>query len=305
MTEVLEELVKARNALKKKFRTIKMGEAKTHERLEDTFKPITNPLKEFISISSKRRRNSKDVKEEIKNEIENEMENDSTRSLSFKKLPMKLETSTPKKDFMSNEYKTIDNEDDFYYQNESPVNDTNNNSTISSIDLSNLGRKDELDTLYGPHKDSNGEWKFGNSYIKLIEDKIMIGNQNWLLTPGLIQLMFHRIPKNYDKTELGIYKKILMDTSAHKRDYKPDGQIKGTRAYKYQNIISKLFKSDKVGSGLMKLNSSKPNYVYWNDPNEIVDRLRLLIASQGAGHNNHNNEIVSIIEELQEAGIIV
>lgn len=303
MTEVLEELVKARKALKKKFRSLKMDKANTQERLEDSLKPITNPLKEFIDISSKRKRISNDEKEEIKNEIKSEI--DSDINLSLKQLPMKLDASTPKKEFINNEYKTTDDEIDFYSQTEASDNNTINNTTISSIDLSYLGRKNELDTLYGPHKDSNGEWKFGNSYIKLNEDKIMIGNQNWLLTPGLVELMFHRMPKNYDKTELGIYKKILIDTSAHKRDFKSDGQIKGTRAYKYQHIISKLFKPDKTGSGIMKLNSSKTNYVYWDDPNELVDRLRLLIASKDAGHNNHNNEIVSIIEELQEAGIIV
>lgn len=54
----------------------------------------------------------------------------------------------------------------------------------------------------------------------------------------------------------------------------------------------------------MKLNENKPNYIYWDDPNELVDRLRLLMASQAAGHTNHNNEIISIIEELREAKII-
>ncbi|KYN15784.1 hypothetical protein ALC57_11990 [Trachymyrmex cornetzi] len=41
------------------------------------------------------------------------------------------------------------------------------------------------------------------------------------------------------------------------------------------------------------------------DPNEIVDRLRLLKASRQTGHNGHNNEILSIIEELREAGLII
>lgn len=44
--------------------------------------------------------------------------------------------------------------------------------------------------------------------------------------------------------------------------------------------------------------------MYWDDPNELVDRLRLLHASQQAGNNNVNNEIISIESELQEAGYI-
>ena len=65
------------------------------------------------------------------------------------------------------------------------------------------------------------------------------------------------------------------------------------------NILTK-------GSGLLlkSLNNRKSNYIYWDDPNELVDRLRLLLSSEGAGHNNHLNEIISIIEELKEADII-
>ncbi|CAG9137606.1 unnamed protein product, partial [Plutella xylostella] len=46
------------------------------------------------------------------------------------------------------------------------------------------------------------------------------------------------------------------------------------------------------------------NNVYWDDPNELIERLQLLIASKDAGNTNHDNEILSIIEELKEAGII-
>lgn len=46
------------------------------------------------------------------------------------------------------------------------------------------------------------------------------------------------------------------------------------------------------------------NYTYWDDPNELVDRLRILIASKSAGHTGHQNEMISIIEELREAKII-
>lgn len=45
-------------------------------------------------------------------------------------------------------------------------------------------------------------------------------------------------------------------------------------------------------------------YEYYDDPNELCDRLNLLIASQKAGNTNHNQEINSIIEELRERGIV-
>lgn len=50
----------------------------------------------------------------------------------------------------------------------------------------------------------------------------------------------------------------------------------------------------------------KPNvtYEYWDDPNELCERLRVLISSHNAGNTNHAQEIDSIIEELSERGLI-
>ena len=48
---------------------------------------------------------------------------------------------------------------------------------------------------------------------------------------------------------------------------------------------------------------NKINYIHWDDPNEIVDRLRLLEILRQTDHND--NEILSIIEELREAGLII
>jgi hypothetical protein len=44
--------------------------------------------------------------------------------------------------------------------------------------------------------------------------------------------------------------------------------------------------------------------VYWDDPNELVVRLRLLIASKTAGNTSVSNEIISIFEKLRETGLI-
>jgi hypothetical protein len=55
---------------------------------------------------------------------------------------------------------------------------------------------------------------------------------------------------------------------------------------------------------LKEVNKNAIDLIYWDDPNELVERLHLLIASQAAGNFNHRNEIISIIEELREANII-
>lgn len=46
-------------------------------------------------------------------------------------------------------------------------------------------------------------------------------------------------------------------------------------------------------------------YEYYDDPNEMCDRLQLLVSSQSAGNSNHDQEINSILEELRERNIIL
>lgn len=46
-------------------------------------------------------------------------------------------------------------------------------------------------------------------------------------------------------------------------------------------------------------------YEYFDDPNELCERLRLLVSSRKAGNTNHMQEINSIIEELRELQYII
>lgn len=45
-------------------------------------------------------------------------------------------------------------------------------------------------------------------------------------------------------------------------------------------------------------------YEYYDDPNELCVRLKLLLSSKSAGNSNHDQEINSIVEELRERSII-
>jgi hypothetical protein len=72
----------------------------------------------------------------------------------------------------------------------------------------------------------------------------------------------------------------------------------------------KLFKFSlsppvKKDSGLYKNMIPNTQLVNYDDPNELVTRLNLLIASQSAGNTGVNNEIISILEELRERNLIV
>lgn len=57
------------------------------------------------------------------------------------------------------------------------------------------------------------------------------------------------------------------------------------------------------GTGLRKILTNTPvEYIYWNDLNELLDRLYIVYGEIKAGNNNPNliNEVVNILQEIRE-----
>lgn len=175
---------------------------------------------------------------------------------------------------------------------------------------------DNSDTTYGVKwYDDNNEWKLGDHPVHFEGDTFVIDNDRYPTTNGLLELVFTKIPRGYNQEDLKVYKNLLLRTQAH---LKSDGKINSNKGHKYNNIIAKLFPPEtkrKRGRGIgkeisnrytpyMKVSNANIDYRHWDDPNELVDRLQLLIASKQAGNTGHDNEIISILEELKEAGII-
>lgn len=159
-----------------------------------------------------------------------------------------------------------------------------------------------------------------------------INEREFPVSDGLTHLLIKSEPdpKWATDEELKTYKEMLMHTNAHKVGYRNNGKIQRLdESKKYKSIIKKIFpprqilytpilkniltrrntvaddRGVKLGRGVGYVKKrSQIFYKYWDDPNELVDRLRILIASQTTGHTGHENEIISIIEGLREAKII-
>ena len=126
----------------------------------------------------------------------------------------------------------------------------------------------------------------------------------------MLELLFLKHPtvKASSKKDIHNYKRILEATNVHRKKFSSEGEFRTHKSKKFSEIIEPLF-TVFTGSGLLpQFKISRKNtsvdYTYWDDPNELVDRLRLLLAERAAGNNSHTNEIHSIIEELREAKII-
>ena len=165
----------------------------------------------------------------------------------------------------------------------------------------------DLDNQFGI-KFNGKEWIIGNSSVKFSEDDfIIVGGEKFKGSEGLYNLLFEKIPNQevIQHSDLESYKRILEISSAHKKTYSANKNIASNRGYKYKIIIAPLFQSsrkEQTGSGI---NALKTKYEYYYDVNQIVDRLKLLIASSVAGNDSHMNEITSIISQLRQHGVIV
>lgn len=170
-----------------------------------------------------------------------------------------------------------------------------------------------IDTVYGLRYDKDSDqFYIGSEQAKIEKNDLNVNGEWYEGTIGLYELLVKQKPVQYSENDLKNYQSIMETTNAYKRNYSSFGQIAGNRSYKYMNIIKKhIADQNKLmsaahgeGMALSVLNKKKSELVYWDDPNELVDRLRLLYASQAAGHNNHQNEINSIVEELRESNLI-
>lgn len=167
------------------------------------------------------------------------------------------------------------------------------------------GNKKTIDYVYGPQFLDGEKLMVGGKELDFdSEGNIKIGGINYGASEGLYELLFKRLPdsKTYTNEDLNKYKSILFDTNAHRDGFRHNGKIKSSRGQKYTRIIQKLFPSR--GKGMAWKNTKHHDVLYWDDPNELVERFEHIAMSTETGNKVHANEIISIVEELKEAGFI-
>lgn len=300
--KLTEELIKTRDDIKQKFLSIKRGYELEEDKLNIKYKPIISSIQSLNpSINSKLRKRVKYASNTELDEIQKDDDADYHHGVENDVNQI-------------NTYNDVAQDYDFEDSNTTLTKSMDIDSFMDDSLNEYLSPKKRLgitDNIYGVRKSHSGRF-IGNKKIVFDNNQILVGGVSFDQTKGLFELLFKKRPTNYVKEDLESYRQIMILSSFHKREFKEDGQINGNRGYKYSTIIKPLIESmsssdDLIsGSGLLKSFKSDENieFNHWDDPNELVERLRLLISSKVAGHTNHDNEILSIIEELREANII-
>lgn len=307
-----KQLITSAACIKKKIKMIQDEEDAANLKLKKVFKPITDPLETLIQANDK-----------------NTFSLNTTNTINENDVPMDLDASIVYEKFQDQLEADSSKHSEYYdFDNDGKHSQSNVNDTLISLKKEDvLDIYDNINIPFGI-RNENKKLMMGNSAVTLSlvnknstekQYMITINDLNYEFTAGLKELLIRNKPNLELVTEKDkiMYKHLLVITSAHRRDFNPNGQLKGDKGLKYCQIIKPLFSDTKpdvpekltdlkIGGSLPK--SKKYNkatdYIYWDDPNELIERLKLLIASKSAGNSNHDNEILSVIEELKESGII-
>ena len=184
------------------------------------------------------------------------------------------------------------------------------------------------DTTFGIRKEK-GDHYIGNTHVVVKDNDIYIKGtgERFKGTPGLWELITSRDPVDFNKEDKDEYERLTIRTNTlHRYDDPRNPHPKANRSdkwkyklgptwYKKQGFSEedafRMAKDKNYRKRLIKkIHKIKSEYegkgvvVIPSDPNALLERLDLLLASQEAGHTGVRNELVSICDELKRQDVL-
>lgn len=328
--QLLSRIEELREAIRHKYKQYKQGSYETEHKLRKQYNPLITELKK---VEPKVVFNSEVKKEENKYEMNQEFDPKVFSSPNSKFIaPSAPNDSFFPKRLYTQSYEPINNEETFETSDKEDTiasNVTNVLGTDQGLESashyvnSNFkdaitrkymlklmkdlgGSKRTVDHTFGPRFEGD-KLMIGDRTLDFDEyGNILVADTSYKPTEGIYELLFKRIPDEevYNEDDLNAYKDILVKTNGHKKGYKRQGHVNRDNSLKYKYVIEKIFPKILYGKGILTKNMYEPDHFYWEDVNDLVDRLRLIVASAEAGNTGHKNEIINIVEELRKHGYI-
>ena len=277
--------------LSKFYRPITETQKATAREITEGLKPISEGLKPISERLENIRREVQDIPGTISSEI------------AIKKYEKELEEEEKKKKELAEKAEEEEEEDKYKHLGKTAFNYLHNKGSYKS------------DLPFGIHKGNDGFYYLGaekipntpNTYnlnskykLTIADDNIVVDDEKFIGTPGLWELIMKAEPdhKKYEQKDLEEYGKLLIKTNALHHDFNPKNpHPRSSASPKWKNILSHIWNDREKykGKGVVVISS---------DPNALLERLDLLLASQEAGHTGVRNELVSICDELKRQGVL-
>ena len=148
-------------------------------------------------------------------------------------------------------------------------------------------------------REKQGLYYVGNKQAIIFRNNIIIEDEKFDGTPDLWDLITSKNPQKPDnEKDYNEYAKLLIKTNAIHHDYNPNNPSpRSSKSYKWEYIVGPIWHNREKYEG-------KGVVVIPSDPNALLERLDLLLASQEAGHTGVRNELVSICDEFKRQGVL-
>ena len=123
----------------------------------------------------------------------------------------------------------------------------------------------------------------------------MVDDEEYEDTPGLSKYPDDDI---YTYEDYDNYARLMLKTNALYHSNNPDSNYpKSGKSYKWTKILKTILDNRREYEG-------KRVVVIPGNPNALLERLELLLASKEAGHTGVGNELVSICDELKRQVVL-
>ena len=173
---------------------------------------------------------------------------------------------------------------------------------VGDIAIKYLRLDDKIkDKTFGINKIGKHHY-IGDTHVIIHNNNIIIGNEKFKGTPSLWDLIMLKEPPSvgdYTGEDMNNYIKIMLKTHVLHQGNNPNNPYpKSSKGNKWNTLLSHIWENrgiDYEGKGIVIMPS---------DPNALLERLDLLLASQKAGHTGVGNELVSICDELKRQGVL-
>ena len=167
--------------------------------------------------------------------------------------------------------------------------------------------ENKRDTTFGIRK-VNGNHYIGNEHVIIKDDDIILvkDGDRFTGTHGLWRLVTSKNPNlnkmEWDKLDEENYVRLIEKTYVLHHGNNPNSHYpKASKSDKWNNILTHIWHTREFPE---KGYEGKGVVVIPSNPNALLERLDLLLASQKAGHTGVRNELVSICDELKRQGVL-
>ena len=278
--ELIKDLIETRKRIKDNFIARKVGESEYQSGLSKLFKPVTETQKAT----------AKEITEAQKATAEKNTSELLPIKESLEKIPAITSPAFPA-------YPVVE-------MTKEEITDL---GPIATDALTNLASKEGIDKVFGLTV-KNKSFHIGDKPITLKGDNIIVDDVEYPGIPGLWDLIMSQEPQEeYTDEDFTNYGNLLIQTNTIYQNNNPNqNKPKSSKSYKWYKFIKPIWKHIKEKKGLKTIEETEGEglTILPSDPNALIERFDLLLASQNAGHTGVRNELVSIFDELKRQGVI-